>query len=116
MGAALSAFFSALLAKFVGMASWILALVVAMFAAWWLLGTDLGCWLFEQVLLLTVSILNGLNLDFSAFNPGAYVTAMPPELVQGLGLMRVPEAIAMILGSVVIRVTLQLIPFTRLGS
>lgn len=116
MGAALGAFFTALLGKFVGMATWLLALVVAMFAAWWLLGTDLGCWLFEQVLLLTIELLNGLNLDFSMFNPAQYVSSMPAELVQGLGLMRVPEAIAIILAAIVIRVTLQLIPFTRLGS
>lgn len=116
MGAAFGAFFTALLGKFVGMATWLLALVIAMFAAWWLLGTDLGCWMFEQVLLLTISILDGLNLDFSVFNPAAYVSGLPADTVNMLGLIRVPEALAIILSAIVIRITLQLIPFTRLGS
>lgn len=116
MGAALGAFFTAILAKFAGLAAWIAALVVAMFAAWWLLGTDLGCWLFEQVLLLVIAILNGLSIDFSLFDPGQYISSMPSELSSAITSLRIGEAFAIILAAIIIRVTLQLIPFTRLGS
>lgn len=105
-----------ILAKVAAVCAWIIALVIAMYAAWWLLGTDLGCWLFEQVLQLVISILNTVSLDFSAFNPGQYISGLPADVVNMLGLIRVGEALAIIVAAIVVRVTLQLIPFTRLGS
>lgn len=112
----MGAFFTAILGKIVGFAAWIGALAVACFAAWWLLGTDLFAWLFEQVLDIAISALNALDVDFQQFNPGNYIGGLPPELVNMLGLLRVGEAFTIIASAAVIRITLQLIPFTRLGS
>jgi hypothetical protein len=107
---------TAILAKIAAFAAWIAALVVLMYAAWWLLGTDLGCWAFEQMLQLVASILNSITFDFSAFNPGQYISGLPADVVNMLGLIRVGESLAIIVSAIIIRVTLQLIPFTRLGS
>ncbi|OFZ92323.1 MAG: hypothetical protein A3F74_15945 [Betaproteobacteria bacterium RIFCSPLOWO2_12_FULL_62_58] len=107
---------TAILAKIAAFAAWFVLLVVAMYAAWWLLGTDLGVWFFEQLLKLVISIMNTISFDFSAFNPGQYISALPADVVNMLGLIRVGEALAIIVAAIVVRVTLQLIPFTRLGS
>ncbi len=41
---------------------------------------------------------------------------IPPEAVNMLGLIKVPQAIAIIVAALVIRFTLQTIPFVRWGS
>lgn len=109
-------FFTALLGKIVAFASWIGTLAVAMFAAWWLLGTDLFAWLFEQILDIVIAVLNSFDVDMELFNPGVYISALPPDVVNMLGLIRVGEALAIVGAAIVIKVLLQLIPFTRLGS
>jgi hypothetical protein len=112
----MGAFFTAILAKIVSFAVWLILLVVAMFAAWWLLGTDLGCWIFEQILNVAITALNTVSFDAEMFNPGSYISAFPDELTNALGLLRVGECITIIASACVLKVFLQLIPFTRLGS
>lgn len=112
----MGAFFTAILSKIVGLAGWIGALAVAAFAAFWLLGTDLGAWLFEQVLNVAIFALNAVSFDSQTFNPGAYISALPPEVTNMLGLLKIGESLAIILAAILLRITLQLIPFTRLGS
>lgn len=112
----MGAFFTAILAKFATLAGWLLALVVAIFAATWLLGTDLFAWLFEQLLDALIEILNAFQPDFTLFNPAQYINALPAEVVQMVGFLRVGEALAIIGAAIIIRIGLQLIPFTRLGS
>lgn len=114
----MGAFFTVLLAKFAALAAWFGGLAVAAFAALWLLGTDVVCWLFESVLKLTQTLLNGLpgTEAFQALNPAQYISAAPAELVNIIGLLRVGEALAIILGAISIKLLLQLVPFTRLGS
>ena len=112
----MGAFFTAILLKIVNLAAWIGALVVACFAAWWLLGTDLGAWVFEQMLDVVIFALNSADLTFDQFNPTNYLSSLPPEMLNVLGLLHVGPALAIILGAILIKITLQLIPFTRLGS
>lgn len=111
-------FFTAILTKVVSFAAWCGALAVAVFAALWLLGTDLGCWFFEQFLKLIQGILEALpGVDgFALFNPAQYVNGLPADLVNMIGLVRVGESLAIILAAILIKLTLQIIPFTRLGS
>lgn len=116
MGAFLGSFFSAVLAKFVGLATFIGALMVAAFAAWWLLGTDLAAWVVEQMLDAVIAILGSIEIDTELFNPGSYISALPPEITNMLGIIRIGEALAIISAAIVAKVLLQLIPFTRLGS
>lgn len=110
------AMMTALLAKITAFASWLITLVVAMFAAWWLLGTDLGAWLFEQVLDIAISALNSIEWNSEVFNPGSYISALPDEVSNMMALLRLGECVAIIGAAVVVRITMQLIPFTRLGS
>lgn len=114
----MGAFFTAILAKFAALATWFGSLAVAVFAAAWLFGKDLVCWAFESVLKLTQTILSALpGTDaFAALNPASYINAAPADLVNMIGLMRVGEALAIILAAIGIKLALQVIPFTRLGS
>ncbi|MCF6281446.1 MAG: DUF2523 domain-containing protein [Candidatus Polarisedimenticolaceae bacterium] len=60
--------------------------------------------------------MSALDLDLSFLNPGSYFSSMPAETVQVLGQMRIGKAITIIVAAIVVKTTLQLIPFTRLGS
>lgn len=116
MGAFLGAAVTAILAKFVGLASFMIVLALAVFVGLWLLGTDLGAWIFEQVLNIAIAALNSIPFDGEMFNPGTYIAALPPEMTNILGLIRLGECLAIIGSAILIRIILQLIPFTRLGS
>lgn len=72
-------------------------------------------WIFESVLDLALSISNGLGQTLS-FNPADYFSAIPADVSNIIGLIGLGESIAMISVAIVIRFTLQIIPFTRLGS
>ncbi|MBA4710475.1 DUF2523 family protein [Aquitalea aquatica] len=112
----LGVFFAQILSKFVSMAAIIIALFVAAFAALWLLGTDLGSWLFGQVLDLAIFIMNTISFDFNAMNVAQYITILPAETRNMLGVIGAGQAIALIIGAIGVRLLLQVIPFTRLGS
>jgi hypothetical protein len=111
-------FFTAILAKLVAVAAWIGSLFVAVFAALWLMGTDLVCWILEGFLGLIQTVLNSLpGVDgFALFNPAQYISGLPADLVNMIGLCRIGECMAILLAAILIKLTLQIIPFTRLGS
>ncbi|RJG00962.1 DUF2523 family protein [Noviherbaspirillum sedimenti] len=114
----MGAFFTALLAKFSALATWFGNLFKAVFSSLWHLVTDVFCWIFEGLLTLVQTVLDSLPGpdSFSLFNPAQYVTGLPSDLVNMIGLIRVGEALAIILAAILIKLTLQIIPFTRLGS
>ena len=78
---------------------------------------DVFFWVFETLMDFGIYVLNSVSgiLEFD-FNPGQYITALPPEVVEIIGVIRLGECMAIIVGAIVIKVTLQMIPFTRLGS
>lgn len=112
----IGAFFTAILAKFGAVLAWVAALAVLVFAALWLLGTDLGAWIFEQVLDVAISALNSITFSSETFNPSTYIAALPVEIGNMLALLRVGECFTIIAAAVVLKLLLQLVPFTRLGS
>jgi len=114
----MGAFFTSLLAKFAALATWFGNLFKAVFAAGWMLLTDLFCWLLAGLFALMQTVLNTLPGPdaFALFNPASYISGLPADLVNMIGLVRVGEALAIILAAILIKLTLQIIPFTRLGS
>lgn len=109
-------FFTTILGRLAGMVSFTGALAVAAFSALWLLSTDVGVWLFDQALGLAVTVLDGISWPETAFEVAQYIQALPVDVLNILGLIGVGEALGIILIAILIRITLQLIPFTRLGS
>ena len=77
---------------------------------------DLAIWIFEQFLDISILALNGLDTYFDTLDVTAYISAIPPETQWFLGQIGLPAAMSMIITAITIRLLLQLIPFTRLGS
>mgnify|MGYP002621009813 CR=1 FL=1 len=113
--AAIGSFFTALLAKIVGAVVWIGQLFVAVFVAFWLLLTDAFVWVFDAFMGLAVVILGGLDLGDFPVLPDL-LGGLPGDVLNILGLIGFGEALAIIGSAIAIRLILQLIPFTRLGS
>lgn len=76
---------------------------------------DVACWVLDQFLTIAQSALGAL--DFSAFSTFAgYWNLLPAETVNFLGLIGFGYAMSIVIAAILIRLVLQLIPFTRLGS
>lgn len=99
-------------------AEWIVALVVALCSTIIDMFEDLGCWFMDEALHL-VQYLLGL-FSFDSIAPDGYVSAafaaLPLQVLNAFYLIGLPQALAMILAASFIRIMLQLVPFTRLGS
>lgn len=111
--AALGNFFSALLAKIVGFAKWFLSVFAQIFKDVWNMATDLFCWLLDGLLGIAASALDAISIPF---DPQTYYSLIPPEVGQVLGAIGITQAITIIVAALVIRFTLQTIPFVRWGS
>jgi hypothetical protein len=75
----------------------------------------------KVVLFLADSLLAMLNIildlfDTSIFDPGQYFEQLDPAVLEVISLLGFSDAMAIIVAAVVLRIVLQLIPFTRLGS
>lgn len=107
--------FTLVLAKIVAALVWFGKLAVAVFVALWLLSTDLGCWFVEQLFDAAISLLS--EIDVSGFNQSLSAWgSIPAEVLNVLGLLGAGEAAGIILAAIGIRLTMQVIPFVRLGS
>ena len=113
--AAIGRFFTDLLSKIVGAIVWIGELFVAVFVALWHLVTDAFVWVFDSALGLVVLALGGIDLAELPVLPDL-LSGLPAEVLNILGLIGFADALAIIGAAIAIRLVLQLIPFTRLGS
>jgi len=108
-------FFTMLFSKIAGAVEWFGKLFVAVFEALWDFIRDAVCWPFEQVMDIVVSAVSAIDLSGLSSHVGAW-GSLPAELINVLGLLGVGHAAAIIVAAITIRLLLQLIPFTRLGS
>lgn len=76
---------------------------------------DFLAWMFDQFFTLIEYLLHGLDSMLASLDFTPYLS-LPPEVSNIMGLIGVGSAVSMIVGSLLIRFVLQLIPFTRLGS
>lgn len=103
------------LQKIVGALEWFGRLAVAAFEAVWMLLQDIVCWVLEQVLGLAVSILGAFDLSALTAHLGAWAQ-LPASMVEVMNAVGLGPAVGIVVSALGIRVVLQLIPFTRLGS
>jgi hypothetical protein len=96
---------------------WLLDLVSSVIQTLWDMVSDV-LWLVVDLLMgAAVTVIGLLDLSgLSEFVPSSYLAALPAEMLQVLGLIRVGEALGIVVTAIVIRIILQLIPFVRLGS
>lgn len=111
--AGLGQFFSSLLAKFAKFAEWFISVFKQIFLDAWNMATDVVCWLFEGLLGIAVTALNSIN---APFDPQTYYSLIPPETAQMMGAIGVTQSLTIVVGALVVRFTLQTIPFVRWGS
>ncbi|WP_313332031.1 DUF2523 family protein [Comamonas sp.] len=94
---------------------WIADLSVAIFDAAWDMLSDLFCWVLDALLGIAVTAANALDvsqLDTFTSNFGE----MPSEIVNIMQLAGLGTAAQIVGAAIGIRLLLQIIPFTRLGS
>jgi len=80
--------------------------------------------LLSDFLLLTLELLfdvvkimlNGLGDLFAAADLTQYISSIPPDVANIMGLIGLGQAMSIIITAITIRILLQLIPFVRLGS
>ncbi|MDG3085471.1 DUF2523 family protein [Vibrio hannami] len=77
---------------------------------------DMFYWILEQVMKAIEFLLSGIAALFAPMDISQYLTGLPSEVGWMLGQIGLPQCLAMITAAILIRLTLQLIPFTRLGS
>ncbi len=99
-----------------GIVTWLFTLVLNVFSALWSLVTDLPCWVLEQVMQLATSLANSVPGDLSQFSLAQYIGALPPQVLNVMGLLHVGTCSAMIVAALIIRFIIQTVPFVRWGS
>lgn len=110
----MGAFFTSLLAKIAAVAKWFGDLFVAVFVSLWDMAKDAFSWLFEQV--MDIAISAATSVDVSGISTAGGWGSLPAEVINILALLGVAQATSIIMAAIGIRIVLQLIPFTRLGS
>lgn len=78
--------------------------------------TDVFYFLFDSILGLILFILDSITFIGSSFDVVAHMSAIPPETQAVMHEAGVNEGVAMVTAALGVRILLQLIPFTRLGS
>ena len=111
----MAASFSMLFAKIAAIVEWFGKLFVAVFKAAWDFIRDAVCWPFEQIMDIAVGAVQALPLDGLSNQATAWGN-LPAEILNVMGLIGVGTAVSIIASAIGIRLVLQLIPFTRLGS
>lgn len=108
-------FFSKLLAKLSASLAWIGDLFASALTAVYSVFKDAFSWVFDSLLGVAVSAISAVDVSgISAYTSGS--RNLPAEILNVLSLLGVGEAISIIVSALLIRMTLQLIPFVRLGS
>ncbi|RIZ55153.1 DUF2523 family protein [Vibrio sp. PID23_8] len=77
---------------------------------------DVFFWAFEQVFDAINVMLSWVMGFLSPIDISQYLTGLPPEVAWVMTAIGVPQALTIILTCLSVRLLLQLIPFTRLGS
>lgn len=117
---ALAAGLQFILNKIAAFFQFVLDVAVQVFKDLWEIIVDAICWPFDKALELVVTIIAevGSMPAFATVTSGAssLQSSWPAEVANMLGLIGFWYALGIIGSALLIRFTLQLIPFTRLGS
>lgn len=96
---------------------WLYAIVVALFVTLSNVLYDFVCWIFEEVLTLVLYIIGTISVDiFPTDLMRSTFLSLPPEVLNVIFYLHLPYCVGLVLSSLFVRLMLQLVPFTRLGS
>lgn len=110
----MAAAFTLLFSKIAEVIQWFYDLFIAIFVALWDVIKDGFSWCFEQVMDIVVDAVS--TVDVSGISSVGGWGSFPAEVLNILALLGVGQATTIIVTAIGIRLVLQLIPFTRLGS
>lgn len=96
--------------------NWLYEILYAMVATIGVMLYDLLLFIMSGFFALGRLALDGVALTLNTLNLGSYMTFLSPEVKSWIIAIGIPEAIGMIITAITVRIILQLIPFTRLGS
>ncbi|EGR3108323.1 VSK receptor [Vibrio parahaemolyticus] len=77
---------------------------------------DIPPWILDQVLTLANTLLTSVLSILEPIDISQYLGALPSEVSWTLSMVGIPQCLVIISTAIVVRLLLQLIPFTRLGS
>ena len=77
---------------------------------------DFVLFVLEMLLSLAVGILNGFANTFDFLDLTQYISALPSEVTNMMGLIGLGQCLSMIIVAITARILLQTIPFVRWGS
>lgn len=106
---------SMIIAKIAAAVAWFGELFVSLFVALWDMARDAFAWLFEQCLDVAISAVSAIDVSALTSNLNTW-GSLPAEVLNVLAVLGVGQAVSIIVAAIGIRMVLQLIPFTRLGS
>ena len=95
--------------------AWIGDLLKAAFVSLWHIATDLVVWVFDSMLGIAVGVLSAFDFSGLSQYVGAWA-GLPPMVLEVLSAVGLSTAVGIIVTAIGIRIMLQLVPFTRLGS
>ncbi|KJY82424.1 VSK receptor [Vibrio galatheae] len=90
--------------------------IIALFMGLSEIAKDIVYWFFDLIMTVVDTLLATAIAFFEPIDIGQYMSGFPPEAAWVLAQIGLPQALGMIVSSIGIRIILQLIPFTRLGS
>lgn len=108
-------FFTKFWEKIKAVLEWLIELIQALFKATLSFLLDVVASAFDKILELVVSLLDSIELGSLSGISSAW-GGLPDEVINVLGLLGIGEASAIIISAISLRIVLQLVPFTRLGS
>lgn len=93
----------------------LITLVNYVFSSLWTMIKDVFYWLMDTVWGFAISLMDTVGQALT-FNPATYISALPAETVNIMAAVGIGEATTIIVAAITVRLFLQMIPFTRLGS
>lgn len=77
---------------------------------------DMVYWVVEQFMEVVNSALSSAVALFQPVDVGQYLQSIPPNVAWVMGAVGLPQCLSLIISAIALRMILQLVPFTRLGS
>ena len=101
---------------FINFGNWLLDILKTLSNTLLTMMKDVFLFAFEQILILITFILDGMGSLFQALDITSYMSGIPSGTAWVLSQIGLGQALSMIIAAITIRIFLQLVPFTRLGS
>ena len=77
---------------------------------------DISIWLMVELMSVSRVLLDGFSGVFESLDLTQYLTALPSDVTNVMGLCGIGNCTSIIVSCLLVRLLMQLIPFVRLGS